>query len=77
MRHFVIALLQAGWCSGYRAQLPTITPGFDFALWLRLRGMEEYGVQMQYAGTGKDMHRAILFLLKPCIIVRVGAAMLA
>ena len=32
---------------------------------------------MQYAGTGKDMHGAIFFVLKPFTTVRVGAAMLA
>ena len=30
---------------------------------------------MQYAGTGKEMHEAFFFCSKPCITVRVGAAM--
>ena len=29
IQHFVNAMLQAAQCSGYRAQLPTIAPGFD------------------------------------------------
>ena len=60
--------MQAAQCRGYHAQLPTSAPGFVSQL-----GCE---CVMQYAETGKSMHEAIFFFAsKPCITVRVGAAM--
>ena len=60
MRHFVIALLQAAQCSGYRAQLPTIIPGFDSHLGC---DCEEWK-KKDYKKGGENMHVAIFFLLQ-------------
>ena len=67
MRHFVTALLQAAQCSGYRAQLPTSASGFDSRL--------GYECVMQYAGTEENARSYLFFASKPCITVRVRAAM--
>ena len=66
--------MQAAQYSGYRAQLPTIAPGFDLLwgcncmVWKNTECNEQEN----------NLHEAVFFFAsKPCITVRVGAAMLA
>ena len=53
-------MLQAAQCSGYRAQLPTIVPGFD-SHW-DCNCME--WKNMEYKEWGKNIHGAVFFLLQ-------------
>ena len=73
IQHFVIALLQAAQCSGYRAQLPTIVPGYDSHWGCDCLETKNMG----YMEQGENIHGAGFFASKPCITVRFGAAMLA
>ena len=79
-------MLQAARCSGYHAQLPTIVPrfdahwGYDCVEWKNTHWdydcMEWKNTEYKERGE-KYTWSSLFFASKPCITIRVGAAMLA